>query len=60
MSKGIGITKQDVAILKAYNNEFGKLPAKMVKFQKAMETTEKLLHEFAQVDYTATIFLDDR
>lgn len=60
MSKETGITKQDVTILKAYSSEFDKLPAKMTKFQKTMETTEKLLNEFAQADYTATIFLDDQ
>ena len=40
MRKEIGITKQDVTILQAYSSEFGKLPAKMTKFQKTMETTE--------------------
>ena len=43
MSKETGITKQDVTILKAYSSEFEKLPAKKIKFQKTMETTEKLL-----------------
>lgn len=54
------ITKQDVTILQAYSSEFGKLPAKMKKYQKAMETTERLLSEFAQTEYTASIFLDDQ
>ncbi len=60
MRKEIGITKQDVTILQAYSSEFGKLPAKMTKFQKTMETTERLLNEFAQTEYTASIFLDDQ
>ncbi len=60
MRKEIGITKQNVTILQAYSSEFGKLPAKMTKFQKAMETTERLLNEFAQTEYTASIFLDDQ
>ncbi|MGC2874138.1 hypothetical protein ACDL92_12725 [Ihubacter sp. mB4P-1] len=60
MRKETGITKQDVTILQAYSSEFGKLPAKMKRFQKAMETTERLLNEFAQTKYTASIFLDDQ
>ncbi|WP_251615074.1 hypothetical protein [Senimuribacter intestinalis] len=60
MRKGIGITKQDVTILQTYSSEFGKLPAKMKKYQKAMETTERLLNEFVQTEYTASIFLDDQ
>ena len=39
------ITKQDVTILQAYSSEFGKLPAKMKKYQKVMETTERLLND---------------
>jgi hypothetical protein len=54
------ITKQDVTILQAYSSEFGKLPAKMKKYQKAMETTERLLNEFVQTEYNASIFLDDQ
>ncbi|MCI9477255.1 MAG: hypothetical protein HFE71_12450, partial [Emergencia sp.] len=42
------------------SSEFGKLPAKMTKFQKTMETTERLLNEFAQTEYTVSIFLDDQ
>ena len=60
MRKETGITKQDVTILQAYSSEFGKLPAKMKKYQKVMETTERLLNEFAQTEYTASIFLDDQ
>ena len=60
MRKETGITKQDVTILQAYSSEFGKLPAKMTKFQKTMETTDRLLNEFAQTEYTASIFLDDQ
>ena len=60
MRKETGIMKQDVTILQAYSSEFGKLPAKMTKFQKTMETTDRLLNEFAQTEYTASIFLDDQ
>ena len=60
MRKETGITKQDVTILQAYSSEFGKLPAKMKKYQKVMETTERLLNEFVQTEYTASIFLDDQ
>ena len=54
------ITKQDVTILQAYSSEFGKLPAKMKKYQKAMETTERLLNEFVQTEYNASISLVDQ
>ena len=60
MRKETGITKQDVTILQAYSSEFGKLPAKMKKYQKAMETTERLLNEFVQTEYNASISLDDQ
>ena len=57
MRKETGITKQDVTILQAYSSEFGKLPAKMKKYQKVMETTERLLNEFAQTNILRLFFL---